>query len=158
MMCPIEIGEQSELLAYSGRKLELSRAVALERHLESCSACREFVEGQRAVWQALDAWQTPPVAGDFDGRLFRRMEKEPAVWWNRWLGSMLLRPGLPLAAAACLMVAVGLILERPGAPPEPQLPASQVQNLQPEQVENAFDDMKMLSDFTRAARTDAGEL
>jgi len=25
-------------------------------------------------------------------------------------------------------------------------------------VENAFDDMKMLSDFTRAARTDAGEL
>ena len=29
MMCPIEIGEESELLAYSGRKLELSRAVAL---------------------------------------------------------------------------------------------------------------------------------
>jgi len=80
------------------------------------------------------------------------------VWWNRWLGSMLLRPGLPLAAAACLVVAVGLILERPGASPEPQLPAPQVQNLQPEQVENAFDDMKMLSDFTRAARTDAGEL
>ena len=150
MMCPIEIGEESELLAYSGHKLELSRAAALERHLESCSACREFVEGQRAVWQALDAWQTPPVAGDFDRRLFRRMEQEPAGWWNRWLGSMLLRPGLPLAAAACL--------ERPGAPPEPQLPSSQVQNLQPEQVENAFDDMKMLSDFTRAARTDAGEL
>jgi hypothetical protein len=55
------------------------------------------------------------------------------------------------------VVAVGLILERPDAPREPQ-PTSQVQNLQPEQVENAFDDMKMLSDFTRAARTDAGEL
>lgn len=158
MMCPIEIGEESELLAYSGHKLQSSRAAALERHLESCTACREFVEGQRAVWLALDAWQTPPVAVDFDRRLFRRMEQEPAGWSNRWLRSLLLRPGLPLAAAACLVVAVGLILERPDAPPAPQLPASQVQNLQPEQVENAFDDMKMLSDFTRAARTDAGEL
>jgi hypothetical protein len=42
--------------------------------------------------------------------------------------------------------------------PLPQGQAAQLQSLQPEQVEHVLDDMQMLSDFTKAARSDAGEL
>ncbi len=151
MKCPIRIGEETVLLAYSSCKLDPPRAAALERHLGSCPECRDFVARQQAVWQALDAWQAPAAAADFDRRLYRRIEQEPERGWRQWV----LRPALPVAAAACLAIAVGLSLDRP---PAPQPVSPQVRNLEAEQVEHALDDMKMLSDFTRAARTDAGEL
>lgn len=159
MKCPLESREETELLAYSQQKLDVSRAATLERHLESCSACRQFVAGQQAVWQLLDAWEAPAIASDFDRQLYGRIEQERNVtWWNRWLGPLLVRPGLPVAAAACLVVAVGLIVRRPAEKPGQQPQSAQVQNLQPDQVEHALDDMEMLSEFTRAARPDAGEL
>lgn len=159
MKCPVQLGEETELLAYSSHKLDSARAAALKQHVESCSACREFVAGQRAIWQALDAWEPPAPAVDFDRRLYLRIEQEQnASWWGRWLKPLVLRPGLPIAVAACLVVAVGIVLERPASAPVPQPLSAEVQGLPPDQVEHALDDMKMLSDFTRAARSDAGEL
>ena len=159
MRCPIESRETAELVEYSVRSLQPERTAVLARHVESCSACSEFVAGQRAVWLALDAWKAPAISADFDRELFRRIEQEPQTgWWDRWLGPLLLRPALPIAAAACLVVAVGLGLRWPVAVPVPQPQSVQVENLQPEQVEHALDDLEMLSDFTRPARTDAGEI
>ncbi|MBZ5579210.1 MAG: hypothetical protein LAP40_21830 [Acidobacteriia bacterium] len=160
----MQSGETAALLAYSSGKPDAARAAEWEQHVESCSACREFVAGQQAVWQALEGWEAPPATDDFDQRLYRRMELErvrPQPWWARvWRpsGSRLVRRGLPIAAAAGVLIVAGLMLERPPATRAPQPRSPQVDVLQPEQVEHAFDDMQMLGDFTRATRSDAAEL
>ena len=161
MNCPSESRELAELLAFSAQQIEGPEAVELKQHVESCAACQEFVSRQSAVWRALDGWEPPPITMDFDERLYRRIEQRFG-WWDRYLQALrpfLVRQGLPIAAAACLIVVAGLVSQRPAdqaaAPPAA---AAQVENLQPEQVELVLDDMQMLSDFTRAARSDAGEL
>ncbi len=130
-------------------------------HLKACSACGEFVAQQRAVWRALDGWEAPAISADFDRRLFARLE-EKTGWWERWaipLRALVARRALPIGAAACLIVAAGLVSMRfPAMTPRPEMEAVKVENLQPEQVEHALDDLQMLSDFTGAARADAGEL
>ena len=164
MKCPMETGEIAELLSYSSRNPDAARSSEWERHLESCSACREFVAGQQAVWQALDAWEAPAVSGDFDRRLLRRIELESQPgrpWWVRWLhpgGPLLVRRGLPIAAAAGLLIVAGWMLGRPSLSRAPLPRSPQVEALQPEQVEHAFDDMQMLGDFTRVTRSDPAEL
>lgn len=161
MKCPRESGEGADLLAYAAGRLDEARAAALERHVGSCAGCREFVAGQRAVWQALDAWEAAPVSPDFDRNLYRRIEQK-SDWWNRLMEPLHLLPArrlVPVAAALCLIVAAGWMAEQRPAPRQSQLPGvAKVDSLQPEQVEHAFDDMQMLSDFTHATRSDAGEL
>ena len=160
MKCPSENKEEADLLALSAGKLEPARAAATEEHLKACSACSRFVEQQRAVWHALDGWEAPAVTPDFDRRLFQRIEENAGR--RNWFGAFrtaLLRHGLPVAAAACLIVAAGVVSQRSpdsAGPRQPQ--GTQVENLQPEQVEHAVDDLQMLSDFSRAARSDEDEL
>src|SRR5437899_7160241 len=119
MRCPIETQENAELLlSYSARRLNPESTAILEAHMELCPACREFRDGQRALWEALDQWEARPVSADFDRRLYRRIEEqEQQGWWTRVFGSMrpmFLRPALPLAAMACLVLAVGFIIDEPG--------------------------------------------
>jgi anti-sigma factor RsiW len=159
MKCPIETRENAELLlAYCTRKLDAESTAILERHMEMCPACREFASGQRAVWEALDAWEAEPVTLDFDRRLYRRVEQEVS-WWNlvmRPLRPVLVRQGLPIAAAACLLVMAGLLLERPAsAPPAAQPQSAQVDALQPDQVEHALDTLHMLGEFSSRVPSDA---
>src|SRR5450432_3841858 len=121
MNCPIKTGGSAELLlAYGTRKLDAEAAALLERHIEICPACREVAGNHRSVWEALDAWTAPPVSVDFDRRLYQRIEKEIS-WWDlliRPFRPMLLRQviysrGLPIAAAAFVMVMAGALLQRP---------------------------------------------
>ena len=161
MKCPIETCESAELLlAYCERKLDAESTVLLERHMEICPACREFASGQRAVWEALDAWEAAPVTLDFDRRLYRRIDQEVS-WWQllmRPLRPVLVRPGLPIAAAACLLVMAGVLLERPaGAPPVAQPRPALVDALQPDQVDHALDAMYMLGEFSYRVRGDAAD-
>jgi anti-sigma factor RsiW len=158
MNCPIE--NSVELLAFSARQLEPPDAAKLQKHLESCSACREFVEKQQAVWEALDLWDAPPIAADFDRRLYQRLEQKES-WQDRWLGPLrmlLVRQGLPIAAAACLIVVAGLVSQRPADVARPRTAQAAVENLQPDQVDHALDDLQLLGDFTSAAHSDANEL
>src|ERR1035437_2599217 len=112
MNCPLETRENAQLLLdYCTRKLEPESVATLDRHIAICGACREFARSQRAVWEALDAWQTAPVSTDFDSRLYRRIEGQVS-WWDG-----LLRPFRPpfstatmwrsLPAAACPFLLVG---------------------------------------------------
>jgi len=158
MKCPME--KSAELLAFSTNKLAPPEAAELQRHLESCPGCREFVENQRAVWQALDAWEAPPITADFDRRLYQRIE-QAETWRDRWLRSwsvLFVRQGLPVAAAACLIVVAALVSRRPADVAAPRPTQAVVENLQPDQVDHALDDLQMLGDFTTAARSEAGEL
>ena len=160
MICPMENPEGSALLlTYSSGRVGGDERLWLASHLESCPACRDFVRGQSAVWDALDLWEAAPVSPDFDRRLYQRIEQEVS-----WL-DMLLRPfrpafrhALPLAAAAGVVLMAAVLLDRPSAVPvasEP--PAAQVETLQPDQVEHALAEVEMLDQFNRLMRTDSQE-
>ncbi|MBS1856386.1 MAG: zf-HC2 domain-containing protein [Acidobacteria bacterium] len=156
MNCPLETRETAELLLdYCRRRLSPERAAMLENHMQTCTACRGFAERQRAVWEALDGWEAAPVSADFDRRLYRRIEGETS-WLERLSGR--LRPllayrGVPVAAAACLVIAAGLLMER-SATPVPTAAVAQKVNVevQPEQVEKALDAMDLISEFNDKVR------
>ena len=161
MQCPLEIHEGSALLlAYSSGRLEPESTVRLQRHLEACPGCRQFVESQSAVWRALDSWEAPPVSIDFDRRLYQRIEQQVS-WWD-----MLLRPfrpvlqsrGLPIAAAAGVLIVAGVLLDRPAAvPAAPPQQSAQVEVLQPDQVQHAVDEVEMLSQFNHLMRSEPAD-
>jgi hypothetical protein len=71
---------------------------------------------------------------------------------------MLVRQGLPVAAAAFVMLMAGALLQRPvRVEPLPQAESAQLESVQPEQVEHALDAMQMLSDFSHQVRAAANE-
>ena len=159
MKCPIETRESAELLLeYCARKLDPESTAILQRHIAICPACREFADGQRALWDALDTWESSPVSADFDRRMYSRIEKEVS-WWDllvRPFRPLLVRQGLPVAAA-CLVVMAGVLLQRPAAAPRQDAESAQVETVQPEQVEHALDAMEMLSEFSQHVRGDGPE-
>ena len=134
--------------SYSARRLSPENAAAFEAHLEACPACREFRDSQGALWEALDRWEARPVSLDFDRRLYRRIEEqERQGWWTRIFGSarpMFLRPALPLAATACLVLVAGFIIDNPVR----TLPVAESPKVQEvEQLERTLEDMEMLRQF-----------
>ena len=156
MKCPLETHESAALLlAYCAGRLGAEDTAAIERHLGICSACREFLSGQQALWETLDAWEAAPVSVEFDRRLYRRIEGE-VRWWGRLIRpfrTVPIRHSLPVASAACVVVIVGALLQQPAAmQPASWIESAQWEPVQPEQVEHALDDMQMLSDFSRQVR------
>ena len=157
----IECQEVAELALeeFAGR-LDADRRAKLERHIEACPACRQLAAGQRAVWEALDAWNAAPVSAGFDARLYRRIEQDVS-WWQRILRPLrpaALRQILPLTTAAGLAVAVAIVIGRPAAiGPAPRAAAVQVEPLEPKQAEDALQDMELLRDLNRLARPDSAE-
>jgi anti-sigma factor RsiW len=155
MNCPLVGWENREnaelLLAYCQRQLDPQTSAILERHMAICPACREWAANQRAVEEAMDAWQAPPVSADFDRRLFQRIEANTS-WWQK-----LTRPFYPgalgwngwAAATACavLFLAGAVLQNRPPAA-GPAKDTAQVESVQPEQVERALDAMDTLSEFS----------
>jgi len=158
-MSRIECEENAELLpAYAAGRLDEESRAKLERHLETCPACRESGGGQRAVWDALGAWEAPPVSAGFDRRLYARIARE-VPWWERALRPFrpaLIRQGLPIAAAACLLAMAGMAVHRSAhVRPAPRNAAAQLEPLRPEQAESALEDMELLHEFNGLVRADS---
>ena len=131
----------------------------LERHIAVCGACREFASGQRAVWQAMDAWEAAPVSristAGSTGGLKRRF---PGGICCCARSPVTLRRGLPAAAMTCLLLVAGILLERPdcfaGARITGVASVAQVDTVQPEQVERALDAMEVLDQFSQHVRAE----
>jgi len=158
MNCPLATPENAQvLLDYCSRRLAPASTEILERHIAVCGACREFADNQRAVWQALDAWEAAPVPADFDSRLYSRIEAQSS-WWEllvRPLRQVTMRRAIPAMAMAGLLVATGFVLERPGISPlPPVVNRGDLAQVEPEQVENALDTMDVLAEFSRQVRAD----
>ena len=161
MNCPMESREHAQwLLDYRAGKLKPELEAKLEEHIATCGACAEFARGQRAVWEALDGWEAAPVSTDFDRRLYRRIEAQVS-WWD-----LLIRPFrspfravtprriLAATAAACLLLAAGVLLEQPAvSPASAPTDMAQVDTVQPEQVESTLDAMEMLNEFSQHVST-----
>jgi len=150
----------AELLAYCSGRLDSEMAAPLVRHLETCAACRQFVDDQSAVWQALDVWEPEPVSADFDRRLYQRIEQQVS-WWD-----LLLRPfrplvwhqGVSIAAAAGVLIMAGVLLDQKAVvAPNPSQESAQIEALQPDQVEHAIDEVEMLNQFNHLMRTESAD-
>jgi anti-sigma factor RsiW len=159
-MSRMECGESADLLLrFAAGRLDPEAGARIERHLLACASCREFAAGQRAVWDALDAWETAPVSPDFDRRLYRRIESEGA-WWARLMAPFRpapIRRGLPVAAAACFALVAGIMVvdRSPGVRPPPRKASVQVESLRPDQVESALEEMEMLREINGLVRPDS---
>jgi hypothetical protein len=82
--------------------------------------------------------------------LYRKIEEQEQLgWWERIFGAgrpMFLRPALPLAATACLVLVAGLFLtDTPDRIVSPAGETPQVREV--EQVERTLEDMEMLRQF-----------
>jgi len=160
MKCPMEGREGNEvLLAYIGGRLDRPYSAMLEEHIQSCSGCREFTEGQASVWKALDAWEAEPVSTDFDRRLYVRIDREVSVWdvILRPFRPLLVRQGLPIAAAAAVVLMAGFLMERPAGmlPVSTQPTSAAVERVAPDQAEQTLQDMEMMRELNRLVHPDA---
>jgi hypothetical protein len=144
--------DEAVLLEYSAQKLNAADWTKVEEHLKSCAECRRIAEGQRAVWEALDAWEATPVSTDFDRRLYQRIQSE-VNWLDRLMRPfrpLFLRHGLPIAATACLLVVAGMLLQRPSdAPALGTAPA-----ITADEAASALQEMEMLREFNHIAPAD----
>jgi hypothetical protein len=151
MHCPIESRESAEiLLAYCAQKLDAKSTALLEQHIEICPACREFAGGQKAVWNALGAWEAAPVTPGFDRRLYARIEKEVSLWdlLVRPFRPLLARQGLPIAAAAAVVIMAGALLDRANIAPQPARDTTaRVEAVTPDQAEHALQEMEMMQEL-----------
>jgi anti-sigma factor RsiW len=154
MNCPIESRESEEiLLAYCARKLDAGSSAMLEEHIKICPACREFAEAQESVWNALDAWEAAPLSPDFDRRLYARIEKEVSLWDRilRPFRPLLVRQGLPIAAAVGVVVMAGFLLDRPAGmnPRSMQDTSAVIEPVAPDQAEPTLQEMEMMRELNR---------
>jgi anti-sigma factor RsiW len=153
-------GDQERLLSYVSGALGPAETALLEGHIDVCPACREFTRWQSAVWEALDAFDPAPLSPDFDRRLYQRIGA-PVPWWERLataLRPLPARHALPIAAMAVVVVG-GIIWESPTTEiPKPRNAfTAQVQTLQPDQVQNALEDIELLRDLNHLVRSDSAE-
>lgn len=144
MLCPVQSRDNAGiLLAYANRTLDPDTAAVLERHMESCTECRRAAEAQRAVWKALDEWESEEIAEDFDRRLYRRIEAEQDTGWHRLMRPfrpVSWKPAMSLAAAGVTLLAVFLLQ----APNRMTAPGGRSESVEAEQVERSLDDIEML--------------
>ncbi len=157
MKCPIETGQAAGvLLAYGSGELNAKETEEFEEHMRLCVPCREKASAQTAAWNALDLWEAPAVSADFDRRLHARIENEVS-WWDRLMRPLLVRRGLPVAAAAAAIIAAVLVIQ-PSAPPSPAVPESaKVETVSPDQAERALQDMEALRDFSHILHAEAAQ-
>jgi len=94
-----------------------------------------------------------PPGGDLQGAARIAEEEARASCWSRILRPV--RPilagpamsrGLPAAAAICLLVLAGIILQNPGGVilPEEVTADARIESIQPDQVERMLDEIEML--------------
>ena len=133
------------LMDYCAGKLDAIRSVEWEAHFRQCAACRERADAQRRLWEALEEWKPVEISPHFDLRLYRRIAAEAdRPWWRR----IVAKPLVPvLAAAAALALVVARMPEMRSTPTPPQIPktAAAGERIDLQQVEQALDDMDMLT-------------
>jgi anti-sigma factor RsiW len=118
MNCPLLSDQTADLLLdYSAGRLDPTRAIPLEKHMDNCDRCAAFRLSQTEVWAALDAWEPEPVSVAFNRALWQKIDREVHAPWYRKLADQLRfgawKPAFPLAAAA-LVVAAGFAFDHHG--------------------------------------------
>lgn len=157
--CPLQEGEQATtFLAWMDRSLGSEEMAALELHAQQCPSCREVIEGQKAVWSALDAWEPESVSQGFNRRLYAAIDAEQArPWWKRAFGAALpfpVRPAIPVAASCLLLI--GVFLFRAPEPVELENKQAGVfERVDVEQVDRSLDDLNLLRELNEELKAES---
>ena len=153
MNCPLHVKEGAEiLLDYCSQRMDPDRAAEFRLHVADCVDCKQAVEAQEAVWNALDAYEAVPVSMDFDRKLWARIDAEDSQsWWQRawtrvsggpaigWSNYLFNWKPMLAAATACAAIATVMIVATPNhtiGEPDRQMM---------DRVERALDDIDMLN-------------
>ena len=104
---------RNDLHAYLDGELEASERARIERELESDESLRAELESLRAVQNALDELPAVEASADFTDRVMSASRRRPR--------GLLLRIGIPLAAAALLLLGVFI-----GRAPQPATESSEL--------------------------------
>ncbi|MEQ1885126.1 MAG: hypothetical protein ABL967_08695 [Bryobacteraceae bacterium] len=150
MNCPIQKKQGEEiLLDYCSGRLHPDRTAEVEAHAKICTECSQWIANQSAVWSALDDFAAPAVSPEFQARVYQQLEAEPSggSWKHLWLSAW--KPTLAAAAVAAALV-VGVMI-RTVPVPEPSKKAS-IESVDMDQVENALDDLDLLTPGDGASR------
>ena len=160
MRCPIE-ADPAILLAHGAGRLDAEHAAMLREHTKACRACRESLDRQRAVWDALDGFEAPPVPPDFDRRLYARIATQKTAFDRIFQPLRQLFAGLgPRVAAASVLALLAIVLlhESPGPAPVTVAPESaEVEAVPPEQAEGALQQMEMVRQLTQVVQSDSAQ-
>lgn len=156
MNCPLKRVETTDLLLeYSANRLDAAKAAAVARHAGVCADCSAFLAAQTAVWEALDAWDSPPVSVDFNRRLWQRIDQAAELPWYRGLIAALReanwKPVFPMAAAV-LVIAGGFLLDHRGERAVTPTPGvSGVSIIEADQLDQTLDDIQLLRQLDSVA-------
>lgn len=101
---------EKDLVLYYYGECEETRRKELERHLESCAPCRDFLDDLRKILPATARRDEPPESfwEDYSREMRRKLwSAEPKVpWWQR----IFLRPWPLPAVAMALVLALAVTL------------------------------------------------
>ncbi len=155
MKCPLLSDQTADvLLDYSAGRLEPSRVVSFETHMESCDRCMTFRMQQADLWKALDTWEPEPVSMNFNRTLWQKIDQVAASpWYIKLADSMRFgawKPAFPLAAAA-LVIAAGFVFDHPAGPTRNQVATISVVS-EADQVENTLEEVQLLRQFDAASK------
>lgn len=107
--------EKFLLLSFDGRLGEKDRAL-LDRHLESCSLCREKEKDYRQIFGLLQI-EAPEPLPCFEQRLLAKLEEKeksaPALFWQRWTAR-----ATAVSLAVAILFGAGILLFRSQEPQE----------------------------------------
>jgi len=140
---------ETRILAYVDSRLKESERTEMEKHLESCAACRLRVNEFRAVGDLLDELPVIEPSGAFNARVHALVATEPEKR-SSWLAWLTPSPRIAFVASMLLLATFWLGSQRvtPPAIAEQDLPV----------VENADYDVissfAPLSDLSQAQSDD----
>lgn len=132
---------ESKLLGYVDGRLKEGERLEMEKHLETCAACRLRVNEFRAVSGLLDELPVIEPSAAFDVRVRARVAAEPVKqsWWKVFLPS----PRVAFAASMLLLLTVWISYK-----PEPALPFDVKEaDMQMMQDMSVLEDHDVISNF-----------
>lgn len=151
------------IIDYCAGRLTPEDKSVLREHLKVCAACKDTAQAQNEVWSALDVWVPPAVAGDFDARLYAKIDAyQRQSWWRRTLeslsGTWSFTPAMPIAVACSVLVAAFLLNSSlPKHSPPTSVPQSSEIKIDVQQIERALDDLDMITQLRGASPQAASE-
>ena len=106
---------ENKILGYVDGRLKESERLEVEKHLDTCAACRLRVKEFRAVSSLLDELPVIEPSPAFDLRVHARVAALPVKqsWWAAFLPA----PRVAIAAATLVMATVW-VGTRPNSPPQ----------------------------------------
>jgi anti-sigma factor RsiW len=129
---------EKKMMGYVDGRLKEGERLEMEKHLETCAACRVRVNEFRAVNVLLDELPMIEPSAAFDIRMQARVAAEPAKqsWWAWFAPS----PRVAFAASMLLLAMVWL-----GSRPESSLSATDIEKIN--QNMSVLENYDVISDF-----------